>query len=234
MKQGKVIRNVATLVDAPTKARVELHPLTADQARHLVAGTAGDPTAEPPIEPDRLHALYAVAIATGMRQGELLALRWSDVDLDAGTVTIRHTLQRRTRELAEPKTDRSRRTLHVGSSTVAVFREHRSRQPVRGRDGYVFTSRDGTTLDSRNVTQELQAALGRLGLPRQRFHDLRHAYATLMLEDGEELAVVSRRSATRPVDDGGRVRAPDAGDARSGRPPGWTRIIAPTAHGSPG
>lgn len=73
-----------------------------------------------------------------------------------------------------------------------MLRAHRSRQPVRGRDAYVFVSRSGTALDSRNVTQDLQAALARLGLPRQRFHDLRHAYATLMLEDGEELAVVSR------------------------------------------
>lgn len=182
LKQGRVIRNVATLVDPPAKVRRELRPLTADQARQLVEGTAED----------RLGALYAVAIATGLRQGELLALRWSDVDLDTGTLAVRHTLTRRTRELAEPKTDRARRTLRVGASTVAVLREHRAGQPVLGRDGYVFTSRAGTALDSRNVTQDLQAALARLGLPRQRFHDLRHAYATLMLEDGEELAVVSR------------------------------------------
>lgn len=71
-------------------------------------------------------------------------------------------------------------------------RLHRAGQPVRGRDGYVFTSRTGTARDSRNVTSDLQAAVTRLGLPRQRFHDLRHAYATLMLADGEELAVVSR------------------------------------------
>ena len=127
-----------------------------------------------------------------MRQGELLALRWSDVDLDGGTLSVRHTLTRRTHELAEPKTERARRTLRLGSGAVAVLRDHRGRQPVRGREGYVFASRAGTPLDSRNVTQALQALLSRLGLPRQRFHDLRHAYATLMLEDGEELAVVSR------------------------------------------
>ncbi len=182
LKQGKVARNVATLVDPPAKARHELQPLTAEKARDLIAGTAED----------RFGAIYALAIATGMRQGELLALRWSDVDLDAGTLAIRHTLQRATRVLAEPKTPRARRTLRLGPETVATLRAHRARQPVRGRDGYVFASRTGTPLDSRNVTQELQRALARLGLPRQRFHDLRHAYATLMLEDGEELAVVSR------------------------------------------
>lgn len=181
LKDGKVVRNVAVLVDPPRRVRPELFPLTADQARRLLEGTAGD----------RLGPLYAVAVATGMRQGELLGLRWTDVDLDAGSVTVRHTLTR-TGKLAEPKTERARRTLRLGPATVALLRDHRARQPVRGREGYVFASTVGTPLDGHNVTHELQTALARLGLPRQRFHDLRHAFATLMLEDGEELAVVSR------------------------------------------
>ena len=192
LKQGRVLRNVATLVDPPAKAHRELQPLTAEQARQLLAGTAGDLTADPPVPADRFHALYALALATGMRQGELLALRWSDVDLEAGTVAVRHTLQRRTRQLAEPKTQRGRRTLRLGPESVAILRAYRASQPVRGRDAYVFATRTGAPLDSRNVTQDLQATLVRLGLPRQRFHDLRHAYATLMLEDGAELAVISR------------------------------------------
>jgi integrase len=135
---------------------------------------------------------YFPARATGMRQGELLALRWSDVDLDAGTLAVRHTLQRRTRTPAEPKTDRARRTLQLGPATVACLRDHRATQPVRGRDGYVFATRTGTPLEARNVVRAFHAALRRLGLPHQRFHELRHCFATLMLEDGEELAVVSR------------------------------------------
>lgn len=200
LKQGKVVRNVATLVDAPAKVRRELRPLTAEQARGLIAGTAGDPTAEPPVPRDRQHALYALAVATGMRQGELLALRWEDVDLEAGAVAVRHTLQRRTKDLAEPKTDRARRVLVLGSGAVAGLREHRRLQREEWmaaarpwtEQTHLFTTSVGTPLDSRNVTQDFQKALERLGLPRQRFHDLRHAYATLMLEDGEELAVVSR------------------------------------------
>jgi integrase len=135
-----------------------------------------------------------------MRQGELLALRWSDVDLDGGTLAVRHTLQRRTRELADPKTDRARRTLRLGSAAVASLREQRRRQLedrlAAGRSWtdreLVLTTRTGSALDSRTVIKALQAALRRAGLPHQRFHDLRHAYATLMLEDGGELAVVSR------------------------------------------
>jgi integrase len=113
MKSGKVVRNVATLTDPPAKAHRELNPLTAEQSRDLVAGTAGDPTADPPVPPVRLHASYALAITTGMRQGELLGLRWGDVDLAGGTLTVRSTLRRGTQEVAEPKTERSRRMLHL-------------------------------------------------------------------------------------------------------------------------
>lgn len=116
------------------------------------------------------------------------------------TLSVRHTLRLGTRTLAAPKTERARRTLRVGPDVATVLREHRIRQleerlaaGSRWHDGdFVFATSIGTPLDSRNVTHALQSALARAGLPRQRFHDLRHAYATLMLEDGEELAVISR------------------------------------------
>jgi integrase len=182
LKMGKVTRNVATMIDAPAKQRRELHPLTRDDARALLNGIAGD----------RLEALYVTALGTGLRQGELLALRWSDVDLDAGVLAVRHTLQRRTRHLAEPKTERARRTIRLPRHVVAALAEHRRRQAVVAIDGLIFTTTAGTALDSRNVTRYLQRHLKRLGLRRQRFHDLRHAFATLLIEAGEELGVVSR------------------------------------------
>jgi integrase len=120
--------------------------------------------------------------------------------LESGALVVRHTLRRGTRELAEPKTERARRILRLGQSTMAALRGHKARQAAErlaaGRKwqdgGHVFTTSIGRPLDSRNVTQDFQEALARVGLPRQRFHDMRHAYATMMLEDGEELAVVSR------------------------------------------
>jgi integrase len=129
-----------------------------------------------------------------------MALRSQDVDLDARTLSVRHTLRLGTRTLAEPKTDRARRTLRLGADVAGVFHDHRVRQledrlaaGSRWHDGdFVFSSSTGTPLDSRNVTHALQDALARARLPRQRFHDPRHAYASLMLEDGEELAVISR------------------------------------------
>ncbi|CAN5296302.1 hypothetical protein BH24CHL7_BH24CHL7_04500 [soil metagenome] len=141
------------------------------------------------------------AVGLGMRQGELLGLRWSDVNLDTGLLSVRHTLQRRTYQLAEPKTERGRRTLAMPGIVTLALREHRRRQvaerlaagPMGWQDrDLICTTPRGTALDTRNVTGALQAALERAGLPRVTFHSLRHACATLLIEQGEELAVVSR------------------------------------------
>lgn len=190
LKSGKVLRNVCTLVDPPPKARHELAPLTAEQARAFLASLEGD----------RLEALMTTAIAVGMRQGELLGLRWQDVDLKAGTLTVLHTMARRTHELAEPKTERARRTLTLPRAVTAVLRAHKARQAEEqlhagarwdDRD-LVFATPAGKALDARNVLRAYQLRLERAGLPKQRFHDLRHACATLLLEQGEELGVVSK------------------------------------------
>jgi integrase len=119
-------------------------------------------------------------------------LRWRDIDLERGWRAVRYALRQGTRELAEPKTERARRTLRLGVDAVSVLREQRRRQGSIDPDAFVFATRTGRPLSSRNVTRDLQTALSRAGLPRQRFHYLRHACVTLLLEDGEELAVVSR------------------------------------------
>ena len=182
MRQGKVIRNVATLTDPPRRNGREMHQLTREQARALIEGTRDDP----------LGALYVTALGTGLRQGELLALRWQDIDLQAGELTVRHSLQRFTRELAETKTDRSRRTMHLPPRVTAALAAHRERQTVVPVSGLVFCTAAGEPLHSVNVTRSLHRALNRLGLPQRRFHDLRHTFATLAIEAGEDIAVVSR------------------------------------------
>jgi integrase len=144
------------------------------------------------IRGDRLEALYIAAAGTGLRQGELLALRWQDIDLERRELTVRHTLQRGARVLAEPKTPQAHRTLRLPVALAAALADHRRRHVVLRLSGYVFTTSNGSSLDSRNVTRYLQRHLERLGLPHQRFHDLRHAFATLLIESGEELGVVSR------------------------------------------
>lgn len=186
-KQGKTIRNVATLVDPPRKAEREIHPLSAAQVRTFLESVRGD----------RFEALYTAAVGTGMRQGELLGLRWVDVNLDAGTLRVEHSLQRGTRTLAAPKTHRGRRQLQPPPFVIEALREHRRRQMADQGDawslsGHVFTTAKGTPLDTRNVTRYFQLALARAGLPHQRFHDLRHAAATVLIEQGVDLSVVSR------------------------------------------
>jgi integrase len=111
---GLVPRNVATLVDLPRAVRYEAPAITPEQARAIVAAVHGD----------RLEALVTLTLATGLRQGEALALRWSDVDLDSGTLAVRRALSRVDGQVRfdEPKTSRSRRTGAIPSSVVGVLR----------------------------------------------------------------------------------------------------------------
>lgn len=183
LKLGVVNRNAALLVDPPPRARHEIRPLSRDQV-HTFLNAVRD---------DRLGMLFTVAVATGLRQGELLALRWQDIDLEGGTLSVRHTLQAQTRTLGPPKTERSRRTLRLPAIALAALVELRRRQASGELASvYVFASTTGSTLDGRNVNRAFHAALDRAGLPRVRFHDLRHTAATMLLEAGEELGVVSR------------------------------------------
>jgi integrase len=190
VKWDLISRNVATLVDPLPVPYREIHPLTPEQARALLAAARDD----------RFETLYVLALTSGARQGELLGLSWSDLDLSTGTMTIRRQLQRAGRgwSLVEPKTSRSRRTLGLPPMAVDALREHRVRQledhiaaGSRWQEhGLVFTSTIGTPLDGTNVTHRLRQLLADAGLPRQRFHDLRHACASFMLAAGIHPRVV--------------------------------------------
>jgi integrase len=189
---GMVTRNVAKLVEPPRVPRHEIAPLTPEQARRLIEAA----------EDDRHRALYVTALDTGLRQGELLGLRWEDVDLDGGRLRVRHSLANvgGTRTLLEPKTERSRRFVMLPDSVVAALRGHRTRQRmerlVAGTrwvdSGHVFTTMHGTPYHAATVTRAYQAALDRAGLPRSRFHDLRHAAATFLLAQGMTLEDVKQ------------------------------------------
>ena len=181
---GLVSRNVAKLVDPPRVQRHEIRPLSPEEARLLLDSAVGD----------RLVALYLTALATGLRQGELLGLRWEDVDLEARRLWVRHTLARVDAKLVllEPKTERSRRTIVLPEVAVSALRAHRTRQLMerlaagtRWQDtGHVFATTVGTPIEAARVTRAFHAALARAGLPQSRFHDLRHAAATFLLAQG--------------------------------------------------
>ena len=197
MRWGYVSRNVIDVVAPPKVPRVELHPPTPDElARVLDSAESAN---------DRLRALWTIAVYTGCRQGELLALRWSDVDLDAGTLTVQRTLLRTVAGapvFGEPKTSRSRRTITLPPSAVAALQRHHHRQeeetaalgPDYSTYRLVFCTHIGTALGARNVVRSFKTALGRAGLPATvRFHDLRHAAATMMLRAHVPLKVASAR-----------------------------------------
>ena len=181
---GLVSRNVVKLVDPPRAQDHEIRPLTPEEARRLIDAAVDD----------RLQALYLTALATGLRQGELLALRWLDVDLETRRLSVRHTLARVDGRLVllEPKTERSRRTLVLPEVAVTALRAHRTRQRMerlvagsRWHDtGHVFTTTVGTPIEAARVTRAFHAALIRADLPPSRFHDLRHAAATYLLAQG--------------------------------------------------
>jgi len=191
---GLVSRNVAKLVDPPRVPRHEIEPLTPEQARRLIEAAAED----------RLRALWVTALATGLRQGELLALRWEDVDLDGRkTLRVRHTLARvdGKLKLLEPKTDRSRRSVSLPEVVVTALRAHRTRQRMerlvagsRWQDtGHVFATTIGTPIEAARVTRSFALALERAGLHHIRFHDLRHAAATFLLAQGMTLEDVKNQ-----------------------------------------
>jgi integrase len=191
VRWGVVSRNVASLVDLPRVDRTEVRGLSPLNARAVMAAVAGD----------RIERLVLLTLSTGLRQGEALGLRWDDVDLEACSIRVRHSLQRmpgRGVELVEPKTNRSRRTVALPASTIIALREHRKAQLAERlwagsrwqEGGYVFTTSIGTPMIGSDVTRHFQALLRAAGLPAMRFHDLRHGAASLLLAQGVHPRVV--------------------------------------------
>ena len=190
VRQGLISRNAAALARPPRMVREPVQTLSPEAARRLLEAVHGT----------REEGLYTVALAIGLRQGEALGLRWEDVDLDTGQLRVVHALQRvgGALVLVEPKSASSRRTIPLPATVERSLRDHRRRQ-IEDRllsgfrwveSGLLFTTRDGKPLDGRNVTRGFQEALGRAGLPRMRFHDLRHSCASLLLAQGVSPRVV--------------------------------------------
>jgi integrase len=187
VKMGILPSNPAKVVKKPKVSRPEIHPLDAEQVRVFLAAT----------ESDRLHALYVLAVDTGMRQGELFGLLWSEVDWSASTVGVVRSLEQKDgrHRLKDVKTKSSRRRIRVSPATIAALNQHRRKLLAKGvyRDeGPVFCDTAGNWLHRCNVYRDsFRKSLKRAGLPRVRFHDLRHTGATLMLLGGINVKAVS-------------------------------------------
>ena len=188
-------RNPAAHATKPTVRQEEIEPLDADQARTFLEAARGD----------RYEALYVLCLMAGLRQGEALGLKWSDIDLEAGTLRINRQLQRVRRDgesgasgaliFSEPK-NASRRTVGLPQRAVEALRSHRKRQveeklqagPLYEDQGLVFATAKGTPLEAQNVVnRHFKPLLQRAGLPPIRFHDLRHSCLSLLAQRGEPI-----------------------------------------------
>jgi integrase len=181
----------------------EMKFLTESQARRFLEAARGH----------RLYALFALAVGSGMRQGELLGLAWGDIDFDKGTVSVRRSLAQLKGQptLKEPKSARSRRTIQLPRFVLDALHDHRKAMVAEGHAASpVFCTRTGTYYGKSNlIRQAFKPTLNRANeraalaakdkgiepeaLPDIRFHDLRHTHATTLLARGHSLKAVSHR-----------------------------------------
>jgi integrase len=186
---GMMVRNVCDVVTRPRAPRPTTQVLTPDQVAVLLAAARGD----------RLEALYVLAVSTGLRQGELLGLQWEDMGLEGGTVQVRRQLAENNGHplLVEPKTAAARRRVDLPAVAVLALLDHRARMSTEGRsvgEGFVFTDTAGGPIRKSNlIRRSFEPLLARAGLPRIKFHALRHTAATLLLAEGVHPKIVQER-----------------------------------------
>ena len=187
MKHNLVQRNVAALADTPPVSPREVQVLTAYDARRILEAVKGDP----------LEALFTISLALGLRQSEALGLRWGDINVDVGTLSIQRTLQKLNRVFAfyPPKSARSRRTNPMPAPVAKALHRHMRRQ-LQERialgaawegerwGGLVFTNEVGNPLTGHHVSGRFYKLIRAAGLPPMRYHDLRHGAASLMAAHG--------------------------------------------------
>lgn len=191
VREGLIAANVCAKVARPKAGTKEARFLSTAEVGKLLEGAQGT----------RYQPVLALIALTGMRRGEALALKWSDVDFEAHTLSIRGTLARVDGALtvSEPKTERSRRVLPLSPAVSRLLEAHRRAQRVERmraaniwtETGHVFTTETGKPVDPRNVFRALQAAAKKAKLEGIGLHTLRHSAATAMLENGVNLKAVS-------------------------------------------
>ena len=211
LQRGRVARNVATLVQAPTLKRAEVVPFTTEEARKILGAA----------KTHRNAARWSVALAMGLRQGEALGARWTDVDLEAGSWRVTQGIQRQAYRhgcgdepceqkplkcpkrvgglvLVPPKSEKGRRTIGIPVQLVAALKAHRAVQDTEREaagslwqdHGLVFVQETGKMIDPSRDWEEWKTLLGEAEVRDGRLHDARHTAATLLLEQGVDARVV--------------------------------------------
>ena len=196
MRWGQLSRNPLDAADPPRakgNGSGEMHTWTKDQLRGFLNAVADD----------RLWPLWYLVALTGMRRGEAIGLRWRDVDLEAGRLSVRRPLIPINREVvvSEPKTAKGRRVVALDPGTIEVLKGQAARQLDEQSQwdegwvetGLVFTAENGAALDPESISRYFRQAVKKTMLPTIRLHDLRHTHATLALQAGIHPKVVSER-----------------------------------------
>ncbi|MDI9887307.1 site-specific integrase [Streptomyces sp. HNM0645] len=188
-REELISRNVVKLVPAPRVQPRELKPWSLEQTITFLEAARKDP----------LYTAFVLAVTLGLRRGEILGLRWSDIDLEHRTLTVRNQLQRVQKELYEDTTkNRRTRAIPIPLMCVAPLRWQRLRQAGQraaagegwhGGD-YVFTTRTGRPVEPRNLSRSFERVSDDAGLPHIRLHDARHGCATLLFAAGVPARVV--------------------------------------------
>lgn len=194
VKWGLLASNPCNGVRPPRVITEEMKTWSAAEARTAIAHSADDA---------RMGAFWRLALTTGMRSGELVGLRWQDIDLERGLISVRQAIVRGEQGryiVSTPKTARGRRAIAISPSDVAALRIHRKAQLQRrlGADTWndsdlVFCDGKGDYLRSTPITRAFNRLIAEAGLPTIRIHDMRHTAATLMLASGEHPKIVSER-----------------------------------------
>jgi integrase len=188
VKLGYLTRNPCDGVTKPRSTKGVVQVLSIEEVGRFLAAARDD----------RLYALYQLALATGMRQGELFALHWEHVDLKRAFLNVVHQLQniRGAIELVPPKSAKGRRRIDLDTRTIAVLKQHRQRMLKEGKPHeLVFRAPNGGFLRRSNFIQRsFRKVLSQAGIEKPiRFHDLRHTAATLLLRQGVHAKIVQER-----------------------------------------
>lgn len=184
MRWGYLGRNPAEFLKKPKVPVPDMDYLTPEEIAGLIEATD-----------ERHKTLIMLSAFTGMRQSEILALRWSDIDFTSGKIYVRQTLQNG--KFYEPKTDKSKRAVVIPLSLVEALKVHRARQAVeleKNPHDLVFTNTVGSPIPSRNLSQRIfEPALKRAGLRKVGFHSLRHSYVSVLLDQGADIKFIQNQ-----------------------------------------